>query len=174
MIDGTFDGSLTGFKMPSAKGITYYRRTKDVRGRYPRRGIHLVLDVFRGGIDQRSLLAREIHHYNDSFLNALGGVENVSPQVKVLTERASVLVVKVKLMEAELLNGSKSFPDNVYLAYLNSLRRLLETVGLTRKAREMGVLEPIDPHVQAIQSLESEKQDNNRPNKLDWIKERKV
>lgn len=141
--------------MPNAKGSTTFRYRGGFRGRSPSNGVYLPLDVFQA-VDRRSAVSKDLIYYRDSFLSGLGGPDNVSPQQRVLIERAAVLTVKVKLLEGALLSGSPTFPDQTYLAYVGHLRRLLETIGLVRVAKHMGVIDTTSPHAQALKALEAE------------------
>jgi hypothetical protein len=70
----------------------------------------------------------------------LGGIENISEAEHAIVRRASVLIVELERMERDfaLANGSPDIPTlDAYQRTCNSLRRLLEAVGLQRRAKDV-------------------------------------
>ena len=77
----------------------------------------------------------------------LGGLENTSAAERSIVRRASTLTIECERFEAtfaKLGENELADPDvlDQYRKCCDSLRRLLETIGLRRRAREVAVLPP--------------------------------
>jgi hypothetical protein len=92
------------------------------------------------GIDGRSAWTRRAASLIRAHLSDLGGLDNCSTAERSIIRRASVLTVELERMEHQFaLAGEASADDlDIYQRVANSLRRLLEAVGLKRRAREIG------------------------------------
>lgn len=86
-------------------------------------------------LDGRLALAKTFRAIKGQLITSLGG--NVSPQQEILLDRCVFILYKVKIFEALSLQGNAPAIDQVYLAWVNTLRRTLETLGLERRAREI-------------------------------------
>lgn len=89
------------------------------------------------GLDGRTRIAKAFRSVKKELTTALGG--DVSPQQTILIDRVVFLLFRVQTYEATILAGG---PESVavssfYLAWVGSLRRVLETLGLERKARDL-------------------------------------
>ena len=71
-------------------------------------------------------------------LSDLGGPDAVSEAERSLSRRAAILTVELERMEAGFA-ATDATPDQLmlYQTMTNSLRRLLETLGLKRRARDV-------------------------------------
>jgi hypothetical protein len=100
------------------------------------------------GIDGRSAWTRRCRTLITAHVADLGGVENCSVAERNIVRRAAVLTTELERMEAQFaLAGEASADDlDVYQRVANSLRRLLEAVGLQRRPRTVAEL-PLDEYL---------------------------
>jgi hypothetical protein len=75
-----------------------------------------------------------IEHVND-----LGGPDAVSASERALVKRACTLITELEMMEERFALSGGASPDEleIYQRCANSMRRLLESVGLQRRARDI-------------------------------------
>src|SRR5262245_2792713 len=87
------------------------------------------------GIDGRSAWVRRAKDLIAEHLSDLGGPDNTSAAERSITRRVAVLSVELEHLEARFATaGSASAEDlDLYQRTANSLRRLLEAVGLQRR-----------------------------------------
>ena len=73
-------------------------------------------------------------HYSD-----LGHEDNISAAERSLVRRACVMTVELERLEAKFANAGEASADDLdlYQKLTNSLRRLLESVGLKRRTRDV-------------------------------------
>jgi hypothetical protein len=92
------------------------------------------------GIDGRSAWTRRAASLIRAHLSDLGGLDNCSTAKRSIIRRASVLTVELERMEHQFALDEQASADDLdaYQRCANSLRRLLEAVGLQRRAREIG------------------------------------
>ena len=92
------------------------------------------------GIDGRSAWVRRTKDIISSHVSDLGGVDNTSAAERSLIRRASVMTVELERLEAQFATAGEADPDtlDLYGRTSGNLRRLLEAVGLQRRAREVG------------------------------------
>jgi hypothetical protein len=92
------------------------------------------------GIDGRSAWTRRARDLISAHIADLGGVEGCSTAEQSIIRRASVLTVELERMERQFALDEQASPDDLetYQRCANSLRRLLEAVGLQRRARDVG------------------------------------
>jgi hypothetical protein len=92
------------------------------------------------GIDGRSAWVRRCRDLIAAHVADLGGAANCSAAEHSIVRRASVLTVELERMERQFALDEQASPDDLetYQRVANSLRRLLESVGLQRRAREVG------------------------------------
>jgi hypothetical protein len=98
-------------------------------------GSTLLLDV-----DGRSAWMRRLRDLIADAVSDLGGEDLVSSAEAILVRRAAMLTLQCELMErnwAENDGVASAKQIEVYQRTSNSLRRLLETLGLKRRAREV-------------------------------------
>jgi hypothetical protein len=92
------------------------------------------------GIDQRSAWVRRCKDIIAEHTSDLGGADNTSAAERSIIRRASVLTAELEMLEQRfaLANGKASHNDiDLYIRGSGSLRRLLESVGLQRRARDV-------------------------------------
>jgi hypothetical protein len=98
------------------------------------------------GIDGRSAWIRRCKDVIDSHLADLGGEDNTSAAERSIIRRASVLTVELERMEAVFAVAGEAKPEtlDLYQRTAGNLRRLLETVGLRRRERDVTPPDPLD------------------------------
>ena len=95
------------------------------------------------GADGRSTWARRARDLVELHVADLGGSTNISESERAIVRRAAVLITELERMEAQFAvsEGAPDIPHlDAYQRAANSLRRLLEAVGLQRRARDVGKL----------------------------------
>jgi hypothetical protein len=92
------------------------------------------------GIDGRSAWTRRCRDLIAAHIADLGGVENCSAAERNIVRRAAVLSVELERMEAGFAVAGEASADelDIYARVAGNLRRLLESVGLRRRARTVG------------------------------------
>jgi hypothetical protein len=100
------------------------------------------------GVDGRSLWARRYRDVLTLHLSDLGGEDNISEAEKTLARRAACLVVELELMEVRFATGGEPDTEDTtanmldrYQRTANTLRRLLESMGLERRAKDVRLIE---------------------------------
>lgn len=89
-----------------------------------------------GHLDQRTAAARRARELIEAIETDLGGSAGLSEGSRQLVQRAAVLGTFIESCEAQWLGGSAvDLAD--YLAAINSQRRVLATIGLERRARNV-------------------------------------
>src|SRR5262245_9866027 len=95
------------------------------------------------GIDGRSTWVRRLRDLINSHLVDLGGPDMASEAERSIIRRASTITVELERLELRFAEANLAGqpPDpidfDLYLRGANSLRRLLEAVGLERKPRDV-------------------------------------
>jgi hypothetical protein len=122
----------------------------------PRKGRSKVTNgrVLIAGVDQRSPWVRRCKDVIASHISDLGGADNTSAAERSIVRRASVLTVELERLEARFaLAGEASAEDlDVYARIAGNLRRLLEAVGMQRRARD--VSPTLDQYLKAKQQTD--------------------
>jgi hypothetical protein len=95
------------------------------------------------GVDGRSAWVRRAKEIIADHISDLGGMDNTSAAERSLVRRASTLSVELERLEAKFATaGEASLLDlEAYGRASNTLRRLLESVGLQRRPRDMTVID---------------------------------
>ena len=95
--------------------------------------------AFLPGIDGRSAWIRRAKDLISEHLSDLGGPDNTSAAERSITRRVAVLSVELEHLEARFASAGSASPDDLdlYQRTANSLRRLLEAVGLQRRAKDV-------------------------------------
>lgn len=89
-----------------------------------------------GHLDGRTIAARRAHELIETIEADLGGADNLSEGSRQLVQRAAVLGTFIESCEAQWLGGAAvDLAD--YLAAINSQRRVLSTIGLERRQRDV-------------------------------------
>jgi hypothetical protein len=92
------------------------------------------------GVDGRSAWVRRCKDIIEAHLSDFGGEDNTSEAERSLIRRASVMTVELERMEARFAVAGEASPDdlNLYQRMAGNLRRLLEAIGLQRRAKDVG------------------------------------
>jgi hypothetical protein len=83
---------------------------------------------------------RRLRDLIELHTNDLGGEQGISEAERVLVRRSAMLTLQLELMEQRFaLNDGEASPHQLetYQRVSNSLRRLLESLGLKRRARDV-------------------------------------
>ena len=92
-------------------------------------------------IDGRSAWARRLRDLINDHVSDLGGRDMVSSSEMILIRRASMMCLQTELMEQHWADaGGEATPRQIdsYSRITSSLRRVLESLGLGRRARDVG------------------------------------
>ena len=87
-------------------------------------------------LDKRTTAARRARELIDAIASDLGG--DLSTGEQQVAQRASLLGCMAESLETQWLLG-EPVDTNVYCTIINAQRRALESVGLKRRARDLGV-----------------------------------
>src|SRR5262249_7394326 len=88
--------------------------------------------------DGRSAWSRRMRDLIQLHLSDLGGVDAVSEAEKSIVRRVATLTVELERMESVFAEAGEASPDqlDLYQRVSNSMRRMLETIGLQRRTRD--------------------------------------
>jgi hypothetical protein len=91
------------------------------------------------GVDGRSAWVRRCRDVISAHLTDLGGETNTSEAERSIIRRASVMTVELERLEQRFaLAGEASAEDlDVYARISGNLRRMLETIGLERRPKDI-------------------------------------
>ena len=87
-------------------------------------------------LDGRTIAAKQVREVISSIEADLGGSENISTARRAIIENAAVMGAVVQDMGAKWISGEQ-IDLNLYSTLSNTRRRLLESVGLDFKARDV-------------------------------------
>jgi hypothetical protein len=98
------------------------------------------------GVDGRSVWARRCRDVINLHISDLGGDDNVSEAEKSIIRRCAALTVELEHLEFLFATAGEATADqlDLYQRTANSLRRLLEAVGIERRPRDVGPKTLID------------------------------
>ena len=109
----------------------------------PRKGRSRVSNgsVLIAGVDQRSPWVRRCKDILREHIVDLGGIDNCSSAERSILRRAAVLTTELEQLEARFATAGQADAGDleIYQRCANSLRRLLEAVGLQRRPRDVTV-----------------------------------
>ena len=107
------------------------------------------------GVDQRSTWVRRAKELISDYVSDLGGPDNISTAEHSLIRRASMISVELEQLELKFAVADAASPDEIqlYLAASNCLRRLLEFVGLRRRAKTIST-PSLDQYLSANEAAE--------------------
>jgi hypothetical protein len=96
-------------------------------------------------VDGRDAWPRRYRDLLITHVQAKGGIDNVTPGELAIIKRAVGLEVSLEQDEAHFArnNGGEPWRWNLYQRKANSMRRLLQALGLERRAKD--ITPPIDP-----------------------------
>lgn len=91
------------------------------------------------GVDGRTLWVRRLRDLMALHVRDLGGDEALSEAQRSIVRRAATLTVELERMERDFALAGEADPDALerYQRASNTLRRLLETIGLERRQRDV-------------------------------------
>jgi hypothetical protein len=91
------------------------------------------------GVDGRSPWVRRAKDIIAAHTSDLGGIDNCSAAEYSLVRRAATLTVELERMEVRFATAGAADVEDLetYQRCANSLRRLLEAIGLQRRARDV-------------------------------------
>ncbi len=91
------------------------------------------------GVDGRSAWVRRAKELIADHTSDLGGIDNVSSAERSIIRRACVLTVELERYEKRFALAGEASPEDldIYARVAGNLRRLLEAVGLQRRARHI-------------------------------------
>jgi hypothetical protein len=94
------------------------------------------------GIDGRGAWARRLRDVLSAHLSDMGGADNVSEAERSLLRRAAILTVELETMEFSFAksDGTDAEMLDLYQRTASSLRRILESVGLGRRMKDVTTL----------------------------------
>ena len=89
--------------------------------------------------DGRSAWVRRCKDVITSHLSDLGGEGNTSAAERSIVRRASVMTVELERLEGKFASAGEATANDLdlYIRAAGNLRRLLESVGLERRARDV-------------------------------------
>lgn len=91
------------------------------------------------GVDGRSLWYRRFKDLNVLHLSDLGGEDHVSEAERAIVRRAATIIVALEQLEFKFAQEGEATPQQLelYQRLSNTMRRLLESVGLQRRSRDV-------------------------------------
>jgi hypothetical protein len=91
------------------------------------------------GVDGRSTWVRRLRDLVNLHLSDLGGADHVSEAERSIIRRAATLTVELERLELRFAQAGEADPVDLelYQRTANSLRRLLEAVGIQRRPRDV-------------------------------------
>ena len=133
------DGRPPGVSLAVGGGLT---RDSSAAARQRSKGRSAVTNGHRllEGGDGRGPWARRMRDVIELHISDLGGLENASEAERSIIRRAATLTIELERLEAKfstLPNGPRDSDLDMYQRCSNSLRRLLETIGIKRVPRDV-------------------------------------
>lgn len=110
--------------------------------------------------DQRLAWCRRERDLIAECIAALGGIENTSVQEQWIVRTAATIKVITEKLEAKFATAG-DFSDSdadLYQRSANSLRRALESIGLQRRAKDIGITAPTAEEYFAFKQRQKEQQ----------------
>jgi hypothetical protein len=91
-------------------------------------------------LDHRTTAARRAHDLIDSIHSDLGGVAHLATGEQQIVQRAALIGTMAEDVEARWLAG-QSIDPNILCVLANAQRRLFETLGLSRRSKDVTLSE---------------------------------
>ena len=114
----------------------HHRPVPSLMPRDPERPARKALSIAGG--DLRKAWARRFNDILDGHIADLGGDANVSQAELSIARRAATITVELERLESKFASGEASDRDlDLYQRASGNLRRLLESVGLQRRQRDV-------------------------------------
>jgi hypothetical protein len=104
------------------------------------KGNHLPSGQFSpGGVDQRSPWVRRCKEQITEMLNDYGGHHNTSAAERSIVRRCAVITTELERLEYKFATADQATAADLdlYIRGCGTLRRLLESVGLQRRPRNV-------------------------------------
>jgi hypothetical protein len=101
-------------------------------------------------VDARSAYMRRLRDLVDAHTSDLGGADLVSESEQRLVRRAALLTIQCEMYDKKFaLNDGEASPTDIeiYQRLTNTLRRTLESLGLSRRSRD--VTPTLDEYLEA-------------------------
>ena len=91
------------------------------------------------GVDGRSTWVRRLRDLISLHVEDLGGDDSVSEAERSIVRRATTLTVELERMEAKFATAGEATPAELdaYQRTSSTLRRMLESLGLKRRPRDV-------------------------------------
>jgi hypothetical protein len=91
------------------------------------------------GCDGRGRWVRRLKDLLDEAISDMGGVDNTSAAERHIIRRACVMIVELERLEGKFAQAGEVSVDDLdcYGRTAGNMRRLLESVGLQRRARDV-------------------------------------
>jgi hypothetical protein len=95
--------------------------------------------IFGRDVDRRSSWARRMRDVLYDHVQDLGGDDEISTAEHSIVRRVATITTELELLERKFVdaNGAKPADLQMYLSATNTLRRLLEAVGLQRRSKDV-------------------------------------
>jgi hypothetical protein len=90
------------------------------------------------GGDGRGVWVRRWRDLTELHVSDLGGPEACSEAQLSLCRRIATTEVQIEQMEAKMSEGDDSVDLDLFNRFAGNLRRMLESIGLERRARDVG------------------------------------
>jgi hypothetical protein len=112
-------------------------------------------------VDGRTFWYRRYKDLNALHLGDLGGEDAVSEAERALVRRATCLIVELERLEQEFALAGKATSSelDLYGRTANTLRRLLVTLGLERRARDVTLGEYLSRRVERVEAADDAAED---------------
>jgi hypothetical protein len=103
-------------------------------------------------VDERSLWVRRFRDLLALHLGDLGGADVASEAEKAIARRAACLIVELEQLEQKFATQGASEGGQLdqYQRVSNTLRRLLESLGLERRPRDVTPTPTVDRYVASL------------------------
>src|SRR5262249_25363623 len=97
------------------------------------------------GVDGRSAWVRRAKEVLSELVSDMGGETNISAPERHIARRATTMIVELERLERKFALAGEASADelDVYARIASSMRRLLESIGLRRRPRDV-TPDPLD------------------------------
>jgi len=90
-------------------------------------------------VDGRTTWVRRLRDLIEAHVDDLGGADRISQAERSIVRRVATLTVELERMEAKFAEAGEALPQelDLYQRTAGNLRRLLEAIGMERRARDV-------------------------------------
>jgi hypothetical protein len=116
------------------------RKPVDLSSRSLRSALTNGTSIFGRNIDHRGPRVRRLRDLLHLHQSDAGGISNISENEKSLIRRASVIELQLEIMEERFMQHDREvsvFQLETYQRLANTLRRLLQTIGMKRVPKDI-------------------------------------